>query len=68
MTYMTYEIVQHDGGWAYKLGDTVSGTYQSRSDALEGAKSAVARQQMAEDDIGVLERSFDDDDNTLLHS
>ena len=24
MTHVTYEIVEHDGGWAYKLGDVLS--------------------------------------------
>ena len=38
MAYVTYEIVEHDGGWAYKLGETLSETYASRQGAVMGAK------------------------------
>ncbi len=33
MTELTYEIVQHDGGWAYKLGDVFSETHRTRAGA-----------------------------------
>jgi hypothetical protein len=57
MAYLTYEIVQHDGGWAYKLGDTLSETYIHRQDAVEGAKSAASRQKMDAQDVSVRDRS-----------
>ena len=28
---ITYRIVQHDGGWAYKLGDSFSETFPNLS-------------------------------------
>jgi hypothetical protein len=55
MTYITYEIVRHDGGWAYKLGNTLSETYVYREDAIEGAKSAAARQKMDVEEVSVRE-------------
>jgi hypothetical protein len=47
MTRIIYEIVEHDGGWAYKLGDVYSETFASRSQAYEAAKAAATEQQLA---------------------
>ena len=47
MSKITYEIVEHDGGWAYKLGGTYSETFHSHADALAAAKIAAAEQQVA---------------------
>lgn len=47
MTKVTYEIVEHDGGWAYKVGNTFSETFFSHADALSAAKIAAAEQQVA---------------------
>ena len=41
MSKVTYEIVEHDGGWAYKLGDVFSETFPNRHDA-ELAAAQVA--------------------------
>lgn len=41
-----YEIVEHDGGYAYKVGDVFSETYPTHGDALEAARQAAARQQV----------------------
>ena len=37
MTHVTYRIVQHDGGWAYKVGDVFSETFPSHEAALGAA-------------------------------
>lgn len=55
MTYITYEIGQHDGGWAYKVGGTWSEPYASRADAVERARSAMARQEVDQGDIDLRE-------------
>ncbi|MCX7303491.1 MAG: DUF2188 domain-containing protein [Hyphomicrobiales bacterium] len=47
MTKVTYQIVEHDGGWAYRLDGTYSETFPSHSDALAAAKIAAAEQQVA---------------------
>lgn len=44
MTDVTYKIVEHDGGWAYKLGDVFSETFRSHDAALKAAQ-AVAKEQ-----------------------
>jgi hypothetical protein len=46
MTEVTYTIVEHDGGWAYKQGDVFSETFQSHDSALDAAKPAAAAQTL----------------------
>ena len=46
MSHITYRIVEHDGGWAYKLGDVFSETFQTHALALEAAKKAAAEQRV----------------------
>jgi Uncharacterized protein conserved in bacteria (DUF2188) len=47
MAKVVYRIVEHDGGWAYKVGDVFSETFPSHESALAAAKSAAAEQQLA---------------------
>ena len=47
MNKVTYQIVEHDGGWAYKLDGTYSETFASHADALAAAKIAAAEQQVS---------------------
>lgn len=46
MTAVKYEIVEHDGGWAYRVGGTYSETFRSHEAALAAARTA-AREQRA---------------------
>ena len=46
MTEVTYRIVEHDGGYAYKVGDVFSETFPSHDDALQAAQAAAAEQQV----------------------
>ena len=46
MAHVTYKIVEHDGGWAYKLGDVFSETFRSRDAAVKAAHRAATEQQM----------------------
>jgi uncharacterized protein DUF2188 len=43
---VTYEIVEHDGGWAYKVDGVFSETYPTHSMALAAANAAAAEQQV----------------------
>ncbi len=54
MSKITYRIVQHDGGWAYKLGDVFSETFPSRDDAFAAAKAAAAEQRAPGSDEEIL--------------
>ncbi len=45
MTKLTYRVVQHDGGWAYKVGDVFSESFLDHDAALSAAKRAAERQR-----------------------
>ena len=47
MGKVIYTIVEHDGGWAYKVGDVFSEPFASHDDALAAAKRAAAEQRLA---------------------
>jgi len=42
---ITYHVVEHDGGYAYKVGDVFSETFPSREE-LQAAQAAAAEQQV----------------------
>jgi len=44
MTKLTYEIVQHDGGWAYRVDETYSETFPTHDSARKAAELAAAEQ------------------------
>jgi hypothetical protein len=41
-----YKIVEHDGGWAYKLGDVFFETFASHDDARAAAEQVAERKQV----------------------
>jgi hypothetical protein len=45
MNMVHYEVVQHDGGWAYKVGDVFSERYANHDEAREAADRAAAEQR-----------------------
>lgn len=54
MAHITYRIVEHDGGWAYKAGETFSETFPSR-DAAKAAAVRAAREQRVPDRTAAIE-------------
>ena len=50
MAQVTYHVVEHDGGWAYKVGDVFSETFRTRDDAHAAAETAAAEQQRGGED------------------
>jgi hypothetical protein len=46
MSHVTYQIVPHDGGWAYKVGDVFSEPYPTHEGALAAARVAAAEQRV----------------------
>ena len=44
MTKVVYDVVEHDGGWAYRVNDTISETFPSH-DAARAAAVRAAREQ-----------------------
>jgi len=45
MTKVTYEIVEHDGGWAYRVDGVFSETFQTH-DLARKAAGRAAREQV----------------------
>lgn len=45
MVHVTYKIVEHDGGWAYKLGDVFSEPFPTREAAVKVAHRVAEEQQ-----------------------
>ena len=58
MPHVTYQVVEHDGGWAYKVGDVFSETFPTRSDAHAAAERAAAEQRAPDNDTVI---SYEDD-------
>jgi hypothetical protein len=53
MTKVVYQIVEHDGGWAYKVGDVFSETFPSHDRARRAAEQAAAEQRVGGDTTGI---------------
>lgn len=47
MDELHYAVVEHDGGWAYKLKDVFSETFATKADAEAAARRAAAEQTLA---------------------
>jgi hypothetical protein len=50
---ITYRIVEHDGGWAYRVGDTFSETFPTRAAAHLAARLAALEQHQPGDSAGI---------------
>ncbi len=46
MTEIHYKIVEHDGGWAYRVGDVFSETFPSHDAAAAAARTAAQEQSV----------------------
>jgi hypothetical protein len=54
MNHVTYTVVEHDGGWAYKVGDVFSETFPTH-DAAHVAAARAAQEQRAPGKGGPIE-------------
>jgi hypothetical protein len=57
MAKLTYEIVKHDGGWAYRVDETFSESFPSHDAAREAAELAAKEQAQPGDSVEI---SFED--------
>lgn len=46
MSKVVYEVVEHDGGWAYKFNNVFSETYPTHAAAHAAATAAAAEQRV----------------------
>ena len=53
MTTVTYEIVQHDGGWAYRVDGVYSETCPSHDAAKAAARRAAGEQRVSGETRGI---------------
>jgi hypothetical protein len=50
---VTYEIVEHDGGWAYRVDGVYSETFRTHDAALGAARRAAAEQRVSGEDAAI---------------
>jgi len=53
-TTIHYKIVQHDGGWAYKLGDVFSESFRTHDEAIRAAHRAAREQERPDETRAIL--------------
>ncbi|RKE84203.1 DUF2188 domain-containing protein [Rhizobium sp. AG855] len=53
MVKIIYEIVPHDGGWAYRLGQVYSEAFETHDQALEAVRIVVAEQQVGDEPVTI---------------
>jgi Uncharacterized protein conserved in bacteria (DUF2188) len=58
-TKITYEVVEHDGGWAYRVNGVYSETFPTHAMAHEAAERAAREQIMPGETTGI---SYEDAD------
>ncbi|NMG39272.1 DUF2188 domain-containing protein [Chelativorans sp. ZYF759] len=54
MNELTYRIVEHDGGWAYRVDGTFSETFPSHDVAFGAARRAACRQLRPGETRGIV--------------
>jgi hypothetical protein len=64
MAHVTYQIVKHDGGWAYKSNGVFSEPFPNHAAALKAARFAAAEQRVP----GHTEAIEWEDENGKWHS
>jgi hypothetical protein len=53
MSHITYEIVEHDGGWAYRVDGVYSETFPTHDAALTAARRAAGEQRVPGEETGI---------------
>jgi hypothetical protein len=59
MTELHYHIVEHDGGWAYRLGDALSETFASHDQAATAARVAAREQSVPGSTVAIQYQDHD---------
>ena len=54
MTQVAYHVVEHDGGWAYKVGEVFSETFLSK-ELAHAAAARAAREQRTPGESAAIE-------------
>ncbi len=59
MTKITYEVVEHDGGWAYQVDGVFSETFPSQNLARKAADRAAKEQIVPGEATGISDEDKD---------
>jgi hypothetical protein len=59
MSNLVYHLVEHDGGWAYKVGGSFSETFPTRDAAHRAAARAAAEQRQPGETARILYEDSD---------
>ena len=54
MTKITYEVVEHDGGWAYRMNGVYSETFPSHDRARKAAERVAREQEVLGETTGIV--------------
>ncbi len=54
MSKIVYKVIEHDGGWAYSVGGTISETFASHDAARAAARRAAREQVQPGEDTGIV--------------
>jgi hypothetical protein len=54
MTEIVYQVIEHDGGWAYKVGGSFSETFPTHEAAHRAAVRAAAEQRQPGEAAGIV--------------
>ena len=53
MSEVHYKVVEHDGGWTYKLGDVFAETFRTHDEAMAAAKAVAQEQQLGGETVPI---------------
>ncbi len=54
MPTLKYEVVEHDGGWAYRVDGSFSETFPTHAAAHAAAERAAGEQKLSGDTVGIV--------------
>lgn len=54
MSTVTYEVVEHDGGWAYKVDGSFSETFPTHAKAHAAALKAAGEHRVPDETAGII--------------
>ena len=60
MAKITYEVVEHDGGWAYRMNGVYSETFPSHDHARKAAERVAQEQEVPGETTGI---AYEDKDS-----
>lgn len=54
MSHVTYELVQHENGWAYRVDGVYSETFPTHDEARRAAERAAGEQRVSGEETGIV--------------